>query len=72
MRPFIVAFVVALVALSVVGCSSPCERTARHAMAAGRACREVGDKALEGVCERTYEDIRSALATGKCSTEVTR
>ena len=71
MRPFIVAVVLAL-ALSVAGCSSPCERTARHAMAAGRACKEVGDKALEGVCERTYEDIRSALATGKCSTEVTR
>lgn len=72
MKPFVVAFVVALVALSVAGCSSPCERTARHAMAAGRACKEVGDKTLEGVCERTYEDIRSALANGKCSTEVTR
>ena len=68
MRPFVVAFV----AISVAGCSSPCERTARHAMAAGRACREVGDKALEGVCERTYEDIRNALTRGTCAAEVVK
>jgi len=68
MKPFVVAFV----ALSVAGCSSPCERTARHAMAMGRACIEIGDPAIRSVCERAYESVGNALATGKCSTEVTR
>ena len=71
MKPFVVVVMFAL-ALSVAGCSSPCERTARHAMAMGRACREVGDKTLDGVCERTYEDIRSALTRGACAAEVAK
>lgn len=71
MKPFVVAAALALV-MFIVGCSSPCERTARHAMAAGRACKEVGDKTLEGVCKTSYEAIGNALASGKCSAEVAR
>lgn len=63
---------VLLAAVALTGCHTPCERTARHAMAMGRACKEVGDKALEGVCEKAYESVGNALASGKCSTEVTR
>ena len=63
---------VLLVAMATAGCWTPCERTARHAMAMGRACKEVGDKALEGVCATSYEAVGNALAGGKCSTEVTR
>ena len=63
---------VLLAAVLATGCHTPCERTARHAMAMGRACVEVGDKALEGVCEKAYESVGNALAGGKCSTEVTR
>lgn len=63
---------VLLAAMATAGCWTPCERTARHAMAMGRACKEVGDKTLEGVCEKAYESVGNALAGGKCSTEVTR
>lgn len=71
MKPFVVVVMFAL-ALSVAGCSSPCERTARHAMAMGRACIEIGDPAIRSVCEKAYESVGDALAAGKCSTEVTR
>ena len=63
---------VLLAAALTACCHTPCERTARHAMAMGRACKEVGDKALEGVCEKAYESVGDALAGGKCSNEVTR
>lgn len=63
---------VLLAAALTACCHTPCERTARHAMAMGRACKEVGDKALEGVCEKAYESVGDALAGGKCSAEVTR
>ena len=59
-------------AVFVAGCHTPCERTARHAMAMGRACVEVGDEALKKTCEVAYESVGNALAGGKCSTEVTR
>lgn len=65
------AVVLALV-MFIVGCSSPCERTARHAIAMGRACIEIGDPAIRSVCEKAYESVGNALASGKCSTEVTR
>lgn len=71
MKLIIVAFV-ALVASGCSGCSSPCERTARHAMAMGRACIEIGDPAIRSACEKAYESVGDALAAGKCSTEVTR
>ena len=71
MKPSIVAAALTLM-MFTVGCSSPCERTARHAMAMGRACIEIGDPAIRSVCERAYESVGNALATGKCSTEVTR
>jgi hypothetical protein len=41
-------------------------------MAMGRACKEVGDKALEGVCEKAYGEIRSEMTTGACKAEVTK
>ena len=63
---------VLLAAVALTGCHTPCERTARHAMAMGRACKEVGDKALEDVCKASYEAVGNALAGGKCSNEVTR
>lgn len=59
-------------AVFVAGCHTPCERTARHAMAMGRACKEVGDKALEGVCEKAYESVRDGLTVGACKAEVTK
>lgn len=59
-------------AVFVAGCHTPCERTARHAMAMGRACKEVGDKALESVCEKAYESVRDGLTVGACKAEVTR
>lgn len=65
------ALVLLAVALTV-GCHTPCERTARHAMAMGRACKEVGDKALEGVCEKAYESVRDGLTVGACKAEVTK
>lgn len=64
--------IVLLAAVFVAGCHTPCERTARHAMAMGRACKEVGDKALEGVCEKAYESVRHELTTGACKAEVTK
>jgi len=66
------AFVL-LVAVLAAGCHTPCERTARHAMAMGRACKEVGDKALEDVCKASYEAVRHELTTGDaCKSEVTK
>ena len=65
------ALVFAAAALTAC-CHTPCERTARHAMAMGRACKEVGDKALEDVCKASYESVGNALASGKCSNEITR
>ena len=66
------AFVL-LAAMATAGCWTPCERTARHAMAMGRACKEVGDKALEGVCAASYEAVRHELTTGDaCKSEVTK
>ena len=59
-------------AVLAAGCHTPCDRTARHAMAMGRACKEVGDKALEGVCEKAYESVRDGLTVGACKAEVTR
>jgi hypothetical protein len=59
-------------AVFVAGCHTPCKRTARHAMAMGRACKEVGDKALEGVCEKAYESVRDGLTVGACKAEVTK
>ena len=59
-------------AVFVAGCHTPCERTARHAMAMGRACKEVGDKALEGVCEKAYESVRDGLTVGVCKAEVVK
>lgn len=59
-------------AVFVTGCHTPCERTARHAMAMGRACKEVGDKALEGVCEKAYESVRDGLTVGVCKAEVVK
>lgn len=59
-------------AVFVAGCHTPCERTARHAMAMGRACKEVGDKALEGVCAASYEAVRHELTTGACKAEVVK
>ena len=53
-------------------CHTPCERTARHAMAMGRACKEVGDKALEGVCEKAYTDVQVEMTTGACKAEVVK
>ena len=67
MKALVLAF-----AVLAAGCHTPCERTARHAMAMGRACKEVGDKALEDVCKASYESVGNALASGKCSNEVTR
>ena len=63
---------VLLTAVALTGCHTPCERTARHAMAMGRACKEVGDKALEGVCAASYEAVRHELTTGACKAEVTK
>ena len=64
---------VLLAAVLATGCHTPCERTARHAMAMGRACKEVGDKALEGVCAASYEAVRHELTTGDaCKAEVTK
>jgi hypothetical protein len=65
------AFVFAAAVLAV-GCHTPCERTARHAMAMGRACVEVGDPALRGVCERAYEAVREGLSGGACAAEVVK
>lgn len=65
------ALVLLAVALTV-GCHTPCERTARHAMAMGRACKEVGDKTLEDVCEKAYESVRDGLTVGACKAEVTK
>ena len=65
------AVVLALV-MFIVGCSSPCERTARHAMAMGRACIEIGDPAIRGVCERAYEAVREGLSGGACAAEVAK
>lgn len=64
--------VVLLAAVALTGCHTPCERTARHAMAMGRACKEVGDKALEGVCEKAYESVRDGLTVGACKAEVVK
>ncbi len=63
---------VLLAAVLATGCHTPCDRTARHAMAMGRACKEVGDKALEDVCEKAYGEIRSEMTTGACKAEVTK
>lgn len=63
---------VLLAAVALTGCHTPCERTARHAMAMGRACVEVGDETLKKTCEAAYESVGNALASGKCSNEVTR
>lgn len=66
------ALVFAAAALTAC-CHTPCERTARHAMAMGRACKEVGDKALEDVCKASYEAVRHELTTGDaCKSEVTK
>jgi hypothetical protein len=43
-----------------------------HAMAMGRACVEVGDPALRGVCERAYEAVREGLSGGACAAEVVK
>ncbi len=59
-------------AVLAVGCHTPCERTARHAMAMGRACVEVGDEALKKTCEAAYESVRDGLTAGACKAEVTR
>lgn len=64
--------VVFAAAVFASGCHTPCERTARHAMAMGRACVEVGDKTLEGVCEKAYESVRDGLTVGACKAEVTK
>jgi hypothetical protein len=63
---------VLLAAVALTGCHTPCERTARHAMAMGRACKEVGDKALEGVCEKAYGEVRAEMTTGVCKAEVVK
>lgn len=59
-------------AVLAAGCHTPCERTARHAMAMGRACKEVGDKALEDVCEKAYGEVRAEMTTGVCKAEVVK
>lgn len=61
-----------LLAVFAAGCHTPCERTARHAMAMGRACKEVGDKTLEDVCGASYEAVRHELTTGVCKAEVVK
>jgi hypothetical protein len=64
------AIILALVAL-LSGCWTPCERTARHAVAMGRACKDVGDEALKKACESAYESVRRELTTGDaCKAEV--
>lgn len=65
------ALVLLAVALTV-GCHTPCERTARHAMAMGRACVEVGDDALKKTCEAAYESVRDGLTVGACKAEVVK
>ena len=67
MKALVLAF-----AVLAAGCHTPCDRTARHAMAMGRACKEVGDETLKKTCEAAYESVGNALASGKCSNEVTR
>lgn len=63
---------VLLAAVALTGCHTPCERTARHAMAMGRACVEVGDEALKKTCEAAYESVRDGLTVGACKAEVTK
>ena len=65
----IVLFLVAFLS----GCWTPCERTARHAVAMARACKDVGDKALEDVCGASYEAVRHELTEGDaCKAEVVK
>lgn len=63
---------VLLAAVALTGCHTPCERTARHAMAMGRACIEVGDETLKKTCEAAYESVRDGLTVGACKAEVVK
>lgn len=54
-------------------CHTPCERTARHAMAMARSCVDTKDAKLALVCGASYEAVRHELTTGDaCKAEVTK
>lgn len=66
------AAVLALVAF-IAGCHTPCERTARHAMAMARSCVETKDAKLALVCGASYEAVRHELTEGDaCKAEVAK
>ena len=65
--------IVFFVAVLAVGCHTPCERTARHAMAMARSCVDTKDAKLALVCGASYEAVRHELTTGDaCKAEVTK
>ena len=64
---------VLLAAVLATGCHTPCERTARHAMAMARSCVDTKDAKLALVCGASYEAVRHELTTGDaCKSEVTK
>lgn len=66
------ALVFAAAALTAC-CHTPCERTARHAMAMARSCVDTKDAKLALVCGASYEAVRHELTTGDaCKAEVTK
>lgn len=60
------------VSLALSGCYTPCEKTARYAVAMLRSCAQVEDIGARETCARAYVEVRDALTTGACSSEVTK
>jgi hypothetical protein len=59
-------------ALLVSGCMTPCQSTAKHAIAMARSCVETKDAKLALVCGASYEAVRHELADGACSAEAAK
>lgn len=54
------------------GCMTPCQSTAKHAIAMARSCVETKDAKLALVCGASYEAVRHELADGACGAEVAK
>ena len=72
MKALVIAATIIGAALLVSGCMTPCQSTAKHAIAMARSCVETKDARLALVCGASYEAVRHELTEGACSAEVAK